>query len=169
MYLSPVLFLLSKTRDAGRRSAELQGPRSREARGLWPRQGPGTLWGTSLDAWAQRGQAGGCGTCAAPAPAPLALLLSVLHARAAERDQQLLSHTGSVGVCSNTTTSYAKEEATANWACSHDPPPWESLFSHPTSPVSYHHFSTVLCSTPLRRRGRLLRGCGLTAETCCPS
>lgn len=42
-------FCSPKAREAGRRGAELQGPGSRGARGLWPRQGPGTLWGTVLE------------------------------------------------------------------------------------------------------------------------
>lgn len=162
-------FCSPKTRGTGRRSAELQGHRSRVVGGLCPRQGPGMLWGTSLDSWAPHGQAGEHGTCArsaraaaAPAPAPLALLLSVLYAQAAERDQQLLSHTGSGGVCSNTRTSYAKEEAVIL--------PAVRAFSAtlPAPFRSYHHFSTVLCSTPLGGHGWLLRGCGLTAVTCCP-
>lgn len=163
-------FCSLKTRgDAGWRSAELQGPRNRVVGGLCWRQGPGTLWGTSLDSWAQRGQAEERGTCArsaraapAPAPAPLALLLSVLHAQAAERDQQLLFHTGSGGVCSNTRTSYAKEEAIILLLVRAFSATLPALFR------SYRHFSTVLCSTPLRGHGWLLKGCGLMAVTCCP-
>lgn len=144
MYLPPVFFLLSTSPRRRRRSAEPQGPRSRGAGGAVAKAGTWHALGDQFGVPARRGQAEGCGTCArsaraaaAPALAPLALSLSVLHARAAERDQQLLSHRGSAGVYSNTGTSYAKEEAAANWACGHDPPPHGSLFSHPTSPLPF--------------------------------
>lgn len=75
-YLSPC-FCSPKTLDARQRDAELHSPRSRVPGGLWPSQGPGILWETSLGSQAQRGQTQRCGICApsaraAPAPAPLA-------------------------------------------------------------------------------------------------
>lgn len=51
----------------------------------------------------------------------LQLLLQLqhfFHNWAAEQDQQLLPHTGSVGVCSSAGRSYAKEEVTADWVYS---------------------------------------------------
>lgn len=87
-------FCLPKTLDAGQRHAELHSPRSRVARDLWPSQGPGMLWGTSLGSQTQRGQTQRCicAPCAraAPAPAPLALWL-ILDPGVAEQGQQLLS------------------------------------------------------------------------------
>lgn len=143
VYLSPVLFLLSKNPRRGTAECWAAGPQEQGCWGPVAKAGtwhaPGDQLGLPGPVWPSRGT---CGTCAcsaraAAALAPLALLLSALHAQAAEQDRQLLSHTGSVGDCSKTRTSNAKEEATANWACHHDPPPRESLFSHPTGPVSF--------------------------------
>lgn len=141
------------------------GPQSGVAGGLWPRQGPGTLRGTSLDSVAQHGQAEECGTCAcsaraaaAPVLAPLALLVSVLHTQAAERDPQLLSRTGPVGVFSNTRTSYAGEEAVLQ----------------PQSFLPYQPGSVLTTTTPHALQHTMQEprmapwGCGLMEETCCP-
>uniref|UniRef100_A0A663MZV6 Zinc finger protein 704 n=1 Tax=Athene cunicularia TaxID=194338 RepID=A0A663MZV6_ATHCN len=62
-------FCSPKIQDAGQRSAELQGPRSRVAGGPWPRRGPGTLRESSLYSWALHGQAEARGTCARSARA----------------------------------------------------------------------------------------------------
>lgn len=131
------------------------GPQSGVAGGLWPRQGPGTHWGTSLDSVAQHGQAEECGTCAcsaraaaAPVLAPLALLVSILHTQAAERDPQLLSRTGPVGVFSIEQLEQAMPGR--RLYCSHSPSSPTSLVQFLPPPLH------VLCSTPCRSHGWLL-------------
>lgn len=145
-------FCSSKTLDAGQRNAELHRPRSRVAGDLWPSQGPAMLWGTSLGSQAQHGQTQSRGICApcaraAPAPAPLALWLSILDAGAAEQGEQLLSH-GVRRSLQPHSVQLSQGEATAPGLAGTILPLGTAFPATPAArSPSDHHFPTVACGT----------------------
>lgn len=171
IYLSPVLFLLSKNPRRGRAECWAAGP---QEQGCWGPVAKAGTWHAPGDQFGILGQAEGRVVPVLAQP-ELLLLWHRLHFGSASctlRQQSgtsSCSHTGSVGVCSKTRTSHAEEEALQTGLATMILPLGRAFSATlPAQFRSYHHLSTVLCSTPLRRRGQLLRGCGHTAETCCP-
>lgn len=97
----------------------------------------------------RRAVVGTCAPCArpAPAPAPLALWLSILDAGAAEQDEQLLSHRVRRSLQPHS-VQLSQGEATAPGLADTILPLGTAFPATPAAPFpSDHHFPTVPCST----------------------